>query len=92
LFLIATTGFDGCHFDVAGRVAFLRNVEHPIAIPPNDLDLGIAPDFAEAFINTVAQRLRETAYLVWTTPFGYFCEWDLGVYGDSLAKVWKEIH
>ena len=51
-----------------------------------------SPDFAEAFINTVAQRLRETAYLVWTTPFGYFCEWDLSVYGDSLAKVWKEIH
>jgi Archaea-specific editing domain of threonyl-tRNA synthetase len=51
-----------------------------------------SPDFAEAFINAVAQRLRETAYIVWTTPFGYFCEWDLNVYGDSLAKVWKEIH
>jgi hypothetical protein len=51
-----------------------------------------SPDYAEAFINTVAQRLRETAYLVWTTPFGYFCEWDLSVYGDSLGKVWKEIH
>ena len=51
-----------------------------------------APDCAEAFINIVAQRLRETAYGVWTTPFGYFCEWDLSVYGDSLAKVWKEIH
>lgn len=50
------------------------------------------PDFAEAFINAVAQRLRETTYTVWTTPFGYFCEWDLSVYGDSLAKVWKEIH
>jgi hypothetical protein len=49
-------------------------------------------DFAEAFINTIAQRLRETDYAVWTTPFGYFCEWDLSVYGDSLAKVWKEIH
>ncbi|HSE90767.1 MAG TPA: threonyl-tRNA synthetase editing domain-containing protein [Candidatus Binatia bacterium] len=51
-----------------------------------------SPDFAEAFINTVAQRLRETGYIVWTTPFGYFCEWDLSVWGDSLAKVWKEIH
>jgi Archaea-specific editing domain of threonyl-tRNA synthetase len=51
-----------------------------------------SPDFAEAFINTIAQRLRETDYAVWTTPFGYFCEWDLSVYGDSLAKVWKEIH
>jgi hypothetical protein len=47
--------------------------------------------FAEEFIDAVAQRLRETGYAVWTTPFGYFCEWDLGVYGESLAKVWKEI-
>ena len=26
-----------------------------------------------------------------TTPFGWFCEWDLAVYGESLAKVWKEV-
>jgi hypothetical protein len=50
-----------------------------------------SPGFAEFFINAVAQRLRETSYRVWTTPFGYFCEWDLSVYGESLAKVWKEI-
>jgi len=50
-----------------------------------------SPDFAESFINAVAQRLREASYKVWTTPFGYFCEWDLSVYGESLAKVWKEI-
>lgn len=50
------------------------------------------PAVAEAFIETIAQRLRETGYQVWTTPFGYFCEWDLSVYGESLAKVWKEIH
>jgi transcriptional regulator of aromatic amino acid metabolism len=47
--------------------------------------------FAESFIDTVAARLSETGYQVWTTPFGYFCEWDLSVYGESLAKVWKEI-
>src|SRR5499433_3099021 len=47
--------------------------------------------FAEEFIDTVAHRLRETGYEVSITPFGYFCEWDLGVYGESLAKVWKEI-
>ena len=50
------------------------------------------PAIAESFINDVAQRLRETGYQVWTTPFGYFCEWDLSVYGESFAKVWKEIH
>jgi hypothetical protein len=51
-----------------------------------------APADAESFINTLALRLRETGYQVWITPFGYFCEWDLSVYGESLAKVWKEIH
>ena len=50
------------------------------------------PAFAESFISDAAERLRGTGYQVWTTPFGYFCEWDLSVYGDSLAKVWKEIH
>ncbi|HEV8725127.1 MAG TPA: threonyl-tRNA synthetase editing domain-containing protein [Candidatus Binatia bacterium] len=50
------------------------------------------PAVAESFIDVAAQRLRDTGYQVWTTPFGYFCEWDLSVYGESLAKVWKEIH
>ena len=50
-----------------------------------------SPVFAESFIESTADRLRETGYHVWTTPFGYFCEWDLSVYGESLAKVWKEI-
>jgi hypothetical protein len=50
-----------------------------------------APGFAETLITTLGQRLSETGYQVWTTPFGYFCEWDLSVYGESLAKVWKEI-
>jgi hypothetical protein len=52
---------------------------------------GASAPFTEAFMNETAQRLRDTGYAVWLTPFGYFCEWDLGVYGDSLAKVWKEI-
>ncbi len=51
-----------------------------------------SPVAAESFLNDLAQRLRETQYHVWVTPFGYFCEWDLSVYGESLAKVWKEIH
>jgi len=50
------------------------------------------PAFAESLIDEAADRLRETGYRVWITPFGYFCEWDLSVYGESLAKVWKEIH
>jgi hypothetical protein len=49
------------------------------------------PLLAQASLCTLAERLRETGYHVWITPFGYLCEWDLSVYGDSLAKVWKDI-
>ena len=49
-------------------------------------------EFAAPFIQTIADRLGETGYNVRVTPFGYLCEWDLSVYGESLAKVWKEIH
>ncbi len=50
------------------------------------------PAAAQASITAIAERLRENGYRVWITPFGYFCEWDLSVHGESLAKVWKEIH
>lgn len=49
-------------------------------------------EVAESLLVNLRQRLSETGYQVWSTPFGYFCEWDLSVYGESLAKVWKEIH
>lgn len=49
------------------------------------------PDFARELTDELAARLRETGYAVWVTPFGYFNEWDLSVYGESLAKVWKQI-
>jgi transcriptional regulator of aromatic amino acid metabolism len=50
------------------------------------------PGFAEPLIQSIADRLRQSGYQVQITPFGYFCEWELSVYGESLAKVWKEIH
>ncbi|MCA8955691.1 MAG: hypothetical protein KDC87_06445 [Planctomycetes bacterium] len=50
-----------------------------------------APAFAEAFLAELAARLSGTGYDVACTPFGYFCEWDLEVHGESLAKVFKEI-
>ncbi len=49
------------------------------------------PDFARDLTEDLAARLRETGYEIWVTPFGYFNEWDLSVYGESLAKVWKQI-
>jgi hypothetical protein len=49
------------------------------------------PAFAEGFLVEMKERLEKTGYQVKQTPFGYFCSWELGVYGDSLAKVWKAI-
>lgn len=50
-----------------------------------------APDFAKGFLDELAERLAATGYTVAITPFGWFCEWELAVFGDSLAKVWKEV-
>ena len=49
------------------------------------------PSFAGRFLEEMEERLRATGYEVWRTPFGYFCEWELKVYGESMAKVWKQI-
>ncbi|MEM7305520.1 MAG: threonyl-tRNA synthetase editing domain-containing protein [Planctomycetota bacterium] len=49
------------------------------------------PDFAQALLEELDERLTQTGYDVRRTPFGWFCEWDLSVYGESLAKVWKEV-
>jgi len=49
------------------------------------------PAFAHTLLNELADRLRATGYQVWITPFGYFCRWELKVYGESLAKVYKQI-
>ena len=49
------------------------------------------PEAAHAILTRLASRLIESDYQVHVTPFGYFNEWDLSVYGESLAKVWKEI-
>ena len=48
-------------------------------------------EFAHAFLEDLAARLEQSGYSVWLTPFGYTCEWDLSVYGESLAKVFKSI-
>ncbi|MCA9668992.1 MAG: hypothetical protein KC503_25530 [Myxococcales bacterium] len=48
-------------------------------------------EFARAFMQEMDERLQSTGYQVAQTPFGYFCSWQLDVYGESLAKVYKEI-
>ena len=49
------------------------------------------PGFAHAFLEDLAGRLRRNGYGVSITPFGYTCEWELAVYGESLAKVFKAL-
>jgi len=50
-----------------------------------------SPQFAEAFLQRAAARLRNTGYTVTLTPFGWVCEWELAVFGESLAKVFKSL-
>ncbi len=39
----------------------------------------------------LAARLRHTGYQVALTPFGWVCEWEFAVFGESLAKVFKSL-
>jgi hypothetical protein len=73
---------------LAGKRGFKRVVLHSFT------HLGgtnAGPDFAADFLGEIAERLTEGGYEVKQTPFGHFCEWELAVYGESLAKVWKQI-
>ncbi len=49
------------------------------------------PAFAQALLEETGARLERSGYAVWITPFGYTCEWELAVYGESLAKVFKSL-
>lgn len=49
------------------------------------------PEFARETLEAVAARLTGAGYHVVLTPFGYTCEWQLDCYGESLAKVYKEL-
>ncbi|MFQ6101404.1 MAG: threonyl-tRNA synthetase editing domain-containing protein [Anaerolineae bacterium] len=49
------------------------------------------PALALSLLEEMAERLRRVGYQVWLTPFGWVCEWDLSVYGESLAKVFKSL-
>jgi hypothetical protein len=50
-----------------------------------------SPQFAETFLQDAATRLRRTGYQVTLTPFGWVCEWELSVFGEGLAKVFKAL-
>ena len=56
-----------------------------------DAPRSASPQFAEVFLQSAAARLRNTGYQVTLTPFGWVCEWELAVFGESLAKVFKSL-
>lgn len=49
------------------------------------------PAFARGFLTDVAARLESAGFEVHATPFGHTCEWTLAVFGEGIAKVWKEV-
>lgn len=73
---------------IAGKRGFKNIVLHSFT---HLAENSASPKFAEIFLQNTAGRLRSTGYQVTLTPFGWVCEWDLSVYGESLAKVLKSL-
>lgn len=71
---------------LAGKRGFKKVVLHSFT---HLAEASASPQFAEAFLQSAATRLRNTGYQVTLTPFGWVCEWELSVFGESLAKVFK---
>ena len=73
---------------LAGKRSLRHVVLHSFThLSPSKAD----PGFAQALLEELANRLRSVGYEVWITPFGWVCEWELSVYGESLAKVFKSL-
>jgi hypothetical protein len=73
---------------IAGKRAFKNVVLHSFT---HLTDTSASAQFAEAFLRRAAERLGNTGYQVTLTPFGWVCEWDLSVFGEGLAKVFKSL-
>ena len=73
---------------IAGKRGFKNVVLHSFT---HLAETSASPQFAEAFLQSAAARLRNTGYQVTLTPFGWVCEWELSVFGESLAKVFKSL-
>ena len=73
---------------IAGKRGFKNIVLHSFT---HLAEASASAQFAEAFLQNAAARLRNTGYQVTLTPFGWVCEWELAVYGESLAKVFKSL-
>lgn len=47
--------------------------------------------FGDAFLGQLAGKLSNAGYEVRVTPYGASLQWDLGVYEEPLAKVYKSL-
>ncbi len=57
----------------------------------NHLSSSKAPAvFTRTLIHTARERLEQSGFHVYETPFGFLNEWKIHVAGESLAKVFKE--
>jgi hypothetical protein len=73
---------------IAGKRGFKNVVLHSFT---HLAETSASPEFARNFIENAAARLQNTGYQVMVTPFGWVGAWDLSVYGESLAKVFKSL-
>ncbi len=73
---------------IAGKRGFKNIVLHSFT---HLAEKSASPQSAESLLQSAAERLRNTGYDVTLTPFGWVGEWDLSVYGESLAKVYKSL-
>lgn len=49
------------------------------------------PEFTQLLFNRVEERMKNSGYKVYQTPFGYFLDLQLNAPGFSLARVFKNI-
>jgi hypothetical protein len=73
---------------LAGKRGLRRVVLHSFAHLGGE---SAAAPFTAGLMQDLAARLGAAGFSVELTPFGLSCEWELSVYSEGVAKVWKEI-
>ena len=49
------------------------------------------PQFTQSFLNHIEERLKNSGFEVYQTPFGYFLDLQVDAPGFSLARVFKDL-
>ena len=48
-----------------------------------------SPEFSDNFLNSTFERLKNSGYETYQTPFGYFLDLEVRAPGESLARIFK---